>query len=95
MKVSRICIEVFFSLIWVMRVPYMRKTIVFVQFYKIAPRKTKLLKNCQNKNKLRFMMCLPKKNTALTGLAGALAIFFLQKVNFLTDSAMSRKPLFP
>ena len=41
------------------------------------------------------MMCLPKKNTALTGLAGALAIFFLQKVHFLTDSAMSRKPLFP
>ena len=42
-------------------------------------------------------MCvyLEKKTTALTGLAGALANFFLPKVHFLTDSAMSGAPLIP
>ena len=38
---------------------------------------------------------LRKKNTALTGLAGALVKFFLQKVHFQTDSAMSGTALIP
>ena len=45
MKVFKICIGVFFSMTCAIRVPNITKTIILVQFDKIAPRQTKLLKN--------------------------------------------------
>ena len=83
MKVSTICIEVFFSLIWVIRVPYITKTIVFFQFDKIAPRQTKLLKNCENENNIQFPMCVYlEKNHCPHGLSGSPGHFFFAKGSF-------------
>ena len=47
-KVFKICIEVFFSLRYVIRVPNMVEKMFFGPYKKIAPRKTKMLKKWQN-----------------------------------------------